>query len=537
MPLAGSREIGHISSMAKRPAKSPAPEADDPAPPIAAGPNVPELSVSELANALKRTVEDRFGHVRVRGEITNYRGPHSSGHVYFSLKDQNARLDAVIWKMTFLRLRVKPQEGLEVVATGKISTFPGKSSYQIVIETLEPAGAGALMALLDERRKRLAAEGLFDAERKKPLPFLPLVVGVVTSPTGAVIRDILHRLLDRFPRRVLVWPVRVQGETCAAEVAAAIEGFNALPPGGPIPRPDVLIVARGGGSLEDLFGFNEEIVVRAAAASAIPLVSAIGHETDTTLIDFVADLRAPTPTGAAEKCVPVRAELVEQTANLARRLAGAERRLLDANRRQLASLQRVLPAGAQLLLAPAQRADRAGERLRSTLRRALDGKRLGLSRVSHVLARHSPQAELARASERLKGLQARLRQGLVARRALARREAEDAQRRLDHAEQRLRSAFIRIIDERQARLDRLDQLRRTLGYEQVLARGFALVRDETGALLRQAADVATGQRLDIQFADGRIAAQAESGGAAPQTAAARPKRAKGKGGGDQGSLF
>ncbi|WP_018265912.1 exodeoxyribonuclease VII large subunit [Methylosinus sp. LW4] len=530
--------------MAKRPAKSPAPEGDDPAPPIAAGPNVPELSVSELANALKRTVEDRFGHVRVRGEITNYRGPHSSGHVYFSLKDQNARLDAVIWKMTFLRLRVKPQEGLEVVATGKISTFPGKSSYQIVIETLEPAGAGALMALLDERRKRLAAEGLFDAERKKPLPFLPLVVGVVTSPTGAVIRDILHRLLDRFPRRVLVWPVRVQGETCAAEVAAAIDGFNALPVGGPIPRPDVLIVARGGGSLEDLFGFNEEIVVRAAAASAIPLVSAIGHETDTTLIDFAADLRAPTPTGAAEKCVPVRAELIEQTANLARRLGGAERRLLDANRRHLASLQRVLPAGAQLLLAPAQRADRAGERLRGNLRRALDGRRLALSRVSHVLARHSPQAELARASERLKGLHARLRQGLAARLALSRREAEGAQRRLDHAEQRLRSAFIRILDERQARLDRLDQLRLSLGYKQVLARGFALVRDEADNLLRRAGDVTLGARVKIQFADGEIAARAESGspsesgGASPAPAPiARPKRGKDKGGGDQGSLF
>jgi len=524
--------------MAKRPAKSPAPEADDPPAPIAAGPNVPELSVSELANALKRTVEDRFGHVRVRGEITNYRGPHSSGHVYFSLKDQNARLDAVIWKMTFLRLRVKPQEGLEVVATGKISTFPGKSSYQIVIETLEPAGAGALMALLDERRKRLAAEGLFDVERKKPLPFLPAVVGVVTSPTGAVIRDILHRLLDRFPRRVLVWPVRVQGETCAAEVAAAIEGFNALPPGGSIPRPDVLIVARGGGSLEDLLGFNEEIVVRAAAASAIPLVSAIGHETDTTLIDFAADLRAPTPTGAAEKCVPVRAELVEQTATLARRLASAERRLLDANRRHLLSLQRVLPAGTQLLLNPAQRSDRAGERLRSALHRAIDGKRLALSRVSHVLARHSPQAELARASERLKGLHARLRQGLAARRSLAIREAESAHRRLDHAEQRLRSAFQRVIDEKRAQAGRLDQLRKTLGYEQVLARGFALVRDEGEALLRRSAEVAPGARLTIQFVDGKIGARAETGDAPPPpTPAPKGKRPKGGSDGGQGSLF
>ncbi|MBY6241229.1 exodeoxyribonuclease VII large subunit [Methylosinus sp. Sm6] len=528
--------------MAKRPTK-PADETatDDPSLPIGGAPapasNVPELSVSELANALKRTVEDRFGHVRVRGEITNYRGPHSSGHVYFCLKDQNARLDAVIWKTTFLRLRVKPQEGLEVVATGKITTFPGKSSYQIVIDTLEPAGAGALMALLDERRKRLAAEGLFDAERKKPLPFLPAVVGVVTSPTGAVIRDILHRLLDRFPRRVILWPVRVQGESCAAEVAAAIEGFNALPPDGPIPRPDVLIVARGGGSLEDLFGFNEEIVVRAAAASAIPLVSAIGHETDTTLIDFVADLRAPTPTGAAEKCVPVRAELIEQTAVLARRLSGAERRLLDSNRRHLVSLQRVLPAGPQLLMHPFQRSDRAGERLRAALRRALDARRLRLSHLSHVLARHSPQAELARASERLKGLHARLRQGLFARLALARREADGARRRLDHAEQRLRSAYFRIIAVGQARLDRLDQLRRTLGYESVLTRGFALVRDERGTVLRHTRDVAPGMAMTIQFADGSVPARAEGDAPPEPPSSPRHKRGKDKTGGGQGTLF
>jgi exodeoxyribonuclease VII large subunit len=530
--------------MAKRPTKSADETAsDDPPPPIGApapASNVPELSVSELANALKRTVEDRFGHVRVRGEITNYRGPHSSGHVYFCLKDQNARLDAVIWKMTFLRLRVKPQEGLEVVATGKITTFPGKSSYQIVIDTLEPAGAGALMALLDERRKRLAAEGLFDAARKKPLPFLPKVVGVVTSPTGAVIRDILHRLLDRFPRRVILWPVRVQGETCAAEVAAAIDGFNALPPDGPIPRPDVLIVARGGGSLEDLFGFNEEIVVRAAAASAIPLISAIGHETDTTLIDFVSDLRAPTPTGAAEKCVPVRAELTEQTATLARRLAGAERRLLDQNRRHLVSLQRALPSGPELLIQPVQRSDRAGERLRAALRRALDARRLRLSHLSHILARHSPQAELARASERLKGLHARLRQGLSARMALERREAEGARRRIDHAEQRLRSAFFRLLADRQAKLDRLDQLRRTLGYQSVLARGFALVRDEHGALLRQAREVTPGAGLEIEFSDGCLRARAEGGGPAEPPAVAAPvrgKRGREKDGGGQGSLF
>ncbi len=516
--------------MAKRPSLDPI---DSPAPPS----NVPELSVSELANALKRTVEDRFGHVRVRGEITNYRGPHSSGHVYFCLKDQNARLDAVIWKTTFARLRVRPQEGLEVVATGKITTFPGKSSYQIVIETLEPAGVGALMALLDERRKQLAAEGLFDAGRKQPLPFLPRVVGVVTSPTGAVIRDILHRLSDRFPRRVLVWPVRVQGETCAAEVAAAIYGFNALAPGGPVPRPDVLIVARGGGSLEDLWGFNEEVVVRAAAASAIPLISAIGHETDTTLIDFVADLRAPTPTGAAEKCVPVRAELVEQTANLARRLGGAERRLLETHKRHLSSLQRVLPSGLQLLVHPAQRSDRAGERLRASLRKGADARRLRLSHLAHVLARHSPQAELARAGERLKGLYARLTQGLVARRTLARREASGAKQRLDHAGQRLRGAFLNLLARRRTRLTQLEEMRLSLGHERVLARGFALVRDEQGALLRCAREVAPDMRLDIQFSDGRVGARAEDGPSPPAPASARQKRAKDKDGGGQGSLF
>jgi exodeoxyribonuclease VII large subunit len=251
--------------------------------------NAPEWSVSDLAGALKRTLEDAFGHVRLRGEISGFRGPHSSGHVYFCLKDDSARIDAVIWKGTYGRLRFKPQEGIEVVATGRITTFPGKSAYQIVVEALEPAGIGALMQILEERRRKLAAEGLFAEARKRPLPFLPRVIGVVTSPTGAVIRDILHRLEDRFPRRVLVWPVRVQGETSAEEVAAAINGFNALAPDGAMPRPDVIIVARGGGSIEDLWGFNEEIVVRAAAESRIPLVSAVGHETDWTLIEHAAD--------------------------------------------------------------------------------------------------------------------------------------------------------------------------------------------------------------------------------------------------------
>src|SRR6202047_883666 len=278
-----------------------------------------EWTVSELSAALRKTVEDAFGYVRVRGEISGYRGAHSSGHCYFALKDDSAKIEAVVWKTAYARMRIKPEEGLEVIVTGRLTTFPGQSKYQIVVETLAPAGLGALMALLEERKKTLPAEGLLDSARKQLLPFLPDVIGVVTSPTGAVIRDILHRLADRFPRHVLVWPVRVQGDGSAEEIAAAIRGFNELPQAGAIPRPDLLIVARGGGSIEDLWSFNEEIVVRAAADSLIPLISAVGHETDVTLIDFASDRRAPTPTAAAEMAVPVRAELFVEVAGLARR--------------------------------------------------------------------------------------------------------------------------------------------------------------------------------------------------------------------------
>src|SRR5215475_6790857 len=274
--------------------------------------NIPEWTVSELSAALRKTVEDAFGYVRVRGEISGYKGPHSSGHCYFTLKDEGARIDAVIWRSAFARMRLKPEEGLEVFVTGRLTTYPGKSAYQIVIETLEPAGLGALMALIEERKRKLAAEGLFDAARKQLLPFLPELIGVITSPTGAVIRDILHRLADRFPRHVMVWPVKVQGDGSAEQVAAAIRGFNALPEAGRVRRPDLLIVARGGGSLEDLWSFNEEIVVRAAAESMIPLISAVGHETDVTLIDFASDKRCPTPTAAAECAVPVRVDLLAQ---------------------------------------------------------------------------------------------------------------------------------------------------------------------------------------------------------------------------------
>src|SRR6201996_753560 len=317
--------------------------------------NAPEITVSELANALKRAIEDRFGYVRVRGEISGYRGRHSSGHAYFCLKDANARLDAVIWRTTLQRIRVKPEEGLEVVATGRLTTFPGKSTYQIVIDSLELAGIGALMALLEARRRKLAAEGLFDAARKRKAPFLPKTIGVVTSPTGAVIRDILHRLADRFPVRVIVWPVRVQGEASAAEIVAAIDGFNALPIDGRAPRPDVLIVARGGGSLEDLMSFNDEAVVRAAVRSAIPLIAAVGHETDWTLIDHAADLRAPTPTAAAEFAVPVRADLLAQLGALGARHADASQRGLATRRTELRSAGRALPSGEALLQPRRQR--------------------------------------------------------------------------------------------------------------------------------------------------------------------------------------
>src|SRR5499433_663422 len=326
--------------------------------------NIVEWTVSELSAALKKTVEDAYGYVRVRGEVSGFKGPSPSGHVYFRLKDDKAVIEAVIWKTAFARMRrMPPQEGLEVVVTGRITTFAGSSKYQIVIETLEPAGLGALMALVEERKKKLAAEGLFDPARKQPLPFLPNVIGVVTSPTGAVIRDILHRLADRFPRRVLVWPVKVQGDGSAAQVAAAIRGFNALPAQGRIPRPDLIIVARGGGSLEDLWSFNEEVVVRAAADSMIPLISAVGHETDVTLIDFAADKRAPTPTAAAEMAVPVRAELLLEVDSLARRSLACWQRCQEARRSELRAAMRALPDAEELLQGPRQRLDAASDRL------------------------------------------------------------------------------------------------------------------------------------------------------------------------------
>ncbi|MDR3471325.1 MAG: exodeoxyribonuclease VII large subunit [Devosia sp.] len=442
--------------------------------------NAAEFTVSEIALAVKRTVEDNFGYVRVRGEISGYRGPHSSGHAYFSLKDQDASIDAVIWKTSFSRLRFKPEEGMEVIVTGRLTTFPRSSKYQIVIEQLEPAGAGALMALLEERRKKLLAEGLFDPKRKKQLPYLPRVIGVVTSPTGAVIRDILHRLDDRFPSHVVVWPVRVQGETSAAEVAAALNGFNALPPDGPIPRPDLLIVARGGGSIEDLWGYNEEIVVRAVAASHIPVISAVGHETDTTLCDFAADMRAPTPTAAAEAAVPVRAELIGYVDDQGLRQRQAVRRHIVGLRDRTRAATAALPRPLDLLATARQRVDLAATRLGAALQ----------------AFRHRKALALAGVAPRLSGRALRLSFD---------REA----RQFDAVQRRLAPAMVRLAGDRVQRLDALGKLLNSLGYRGVLARGYAVVTDQDGTLIRSSSVVAGGQPIGIEFADGSVAAHVD----------------------------
>ncbi|MDT3685822.1 MAG: exodeoxyribonuclease VII large subunit [Pseudorhodoplanes sp.] len=468
--------------------------------------NVVEWTVSEVSAALKRTVEDNFSHVRVRGEISGYRGPHSSGHVYFALKDEGARIDAVIWKGVFTRLRIKPEEGLEVIVTGRITTYPGRSNYQIVIETLEPSGLGALMALLEERKKKLAAEGLFDEARKQLLPYLPRVIGVVTSPTGAVIRDILHRLEDRCSCHVLVWPVRVQGETSAQEVANAIRGFNALPEDGAVPRPDVIIVARGGGSLEDLWSFNEEIVVRAAAESMIPLISAVGHETDITLIDFASDKRAPTPTAAAEMAVPVRSELLSRIATQVRRLGACWARGQEARRAELRAAARALPTLDTLLAVPRQRLDTASDRLPRALRA---NAQIHHTQLSRIAARLSPQLLRARIA-RCKDVVA----------AFGQRGGRAAQVYLARRRDRLASC---------------GQLLTAYSYREVLKRGFALVRGADGLPLHAAAAIGPGMRLDIEFADGHVTATAEGASAtAPSAAPATPPKPRGKTGSGQG---
>lgn len=526
--------------------------------------NAPEFTVTELSSALRRTVEDAYGHVRVRGEITGFRGAHASGHCYFALKDDGAKIEAVIWKGVHYRMRFKPQEGLEVIATGKLTTYPGSSKYQIVIEALEPAGVGALMALMEERKKKLAAEGLFDEARKQLLPWLPEVIGVVTSPTGAVIRDILHRLEDRFPRRVLIWPVRVQGEGSAEQVAAAIRGFNALPEGGRIPRPDLLIVARGGGSLEDLWSFNEEIVVRAAADSMIPLISAVGHETDVTLIDFAADKRAPTPTAAAEMAVPVRSELMVEVASLARRATLCWQRGQEMRRNELRAAARALPNLSELFAIPRQRLDGAAFALPRSLKANTHAHFRHFAGVSARLTMRVLRGQLAQArqrltvsgerialstrsllrnrSDRFNGLAIRLKASRLSN-AQAQRQAiaRDRERTLRLAE-RARRALATSTQRLSARVAHSGQLLSALSYRSVLARGFALVRNDAGHPLHASADVGPGARMSIEFADGRVGVTADGSDvmatpkpATPEQRPAAPKRAAKPV--DQGNLF
>ncbi len=428
--------------------------------------NVPEFSVSELAFSLKRTLEDNFGRVRVRGELSRV-SIAASGHMYSSLKDDQAVIDSVCWKGTMAKLSVRPEEGLEVICTGRISTYPQRSNYQLIIESMELAGEGALLKMLEERRKRLAAEGLFDEARKKPLPFLPEVIGVITSPTGAVIRDILHRLADRFPRHVLVWPVMVQGEQAAAQIAEAIDGFQNSDLRG-LPRPDVLIVARGGGSLEDLMAFNDEAVVRAAANSVIPLISAVGHETDTTLIDYAADMRAPTPTGAAEMAVPVRAQLLAQVMENEQRLLNAASRLTSELRHRLEGLSRGLRDPARLLETKAQRLDHLSARIDHAFKQALSDKK-----------------------HRLIGTASSLRHP----RELLRLEAGNLKR----WSEQLTALAPKLTREADTRLQIAGKMLEAYSYENVLQRGFVVVRDENGAVVTNAARLNEGDVLELSF--------------------------------------
>jgi exodeoxyribonuclease VII large subunit len=422
---------------------------------VAPGDNSPALTVSELSGALKRTIENAFGQVRVRGEISGFKR-HGSGHCYFTLKDENACIDAVIWRTSAATLAFRPEDGAEVIATGKLTTYPGRSKYQIVIDRMELAGEGALLALLEKRRKALASEGLFEASRKRKLPFLPRVIGVVSSPTGAVIRDILHRLEDRCPTRVILWPVAVQGEGAAAKIAAAIRAFPSIEP-----RPDLLIVARGGGSIEDLWPFNEEEVVRAAAESPIPLISAVGHETDTTLIDFASDLRAPTPTAAAELAVPVRAELLAQLGELQHRAQQCLSRRVERSRERLDLTVCRWPAPQAIFAPVIQRLDEVGERLPRSLAARAGNARADLNLIAGRLRRELIDQRLARLTERL---------------SAAWKMAE-----LAHPERPLSKGYVRVTN-----------------------------RD--GKTLTTAADARAARRLTLRFGDGAVDASIEGSG-------------------------
>ncbi len=490
--------------------------------------NAEPYSVSELAFALKRTVEAAYGFVRLRAELSKVTR-HASGHIYLTLKDDKASIDGVIWKGR--RLDCQPEQGLEVIVTGKITTYPQSSKYQIVIESMEPAGVGALLAQLERLKAKLAAEGLFDAARKRPLPGMPSVIGVITSPTGAVIRDILHRIRDRWPCQVLVWPVVVQGEAAAAQVRAAIAGFNALTPGGAIPRPDIVIVARGGGSVEDLWPFNDEALARAAAASAIPLISAVGHETDTTLIDFASDRRAPTPTAAAEMATPVLAELKASIADSQRRLARLSGRLIEDRRSRLTAAARGLPRPDDVLALARQRFDIVAGRVSAALARNTQVHAQALTRTT---ARFTPA--LLERPRRLKGE----RLGELTRRlaSAARRGPERMalNARLPALGERLRGALGRRLIAAHDRVGQLDKLRLSFDPNRPLALGFALVRRADGSIARQGAALAAGEAVTLKFADTERGAVIDGGqAAAPPPARAKPSpKAPSR---NQGDLF
>jgi exodeoxyribonuclease VII large subunit len=501
----------------------------------AARDNNPPLSISELSFALKRTLEDRFGHVRLRGEISKA-NRHASGHIYLTLKDDKSAIDGVVWKGSVRGLGVQPEAGLEVIVTGKITSYPARSSYQIVIESMEPAGAGALLAQLERLKLRLREEGLFEPARKRPLPAFPATIGVITSPTGAVIRDVLHRIAERWPCRVIVWPVVVQGDAACGQVANAIRGFDAMTSGGAIPRPDLLIVARGGGSVEDLWCFNEETLARTVAAANIPIISAVGHETDTTLIDFVSDRRAPTPTGAAEIATPVLADLRYAVADMDRRLLQAGGRLIEDRRTRLRAAARGLPARPEDLLALAQqRLDHASSRLTSGLQRNVDLHGRDLAVAAGKLTSSLLHTRLDRSQDRLDAAAGRL--GVALRANVARHQ----HRLLQTASRLSPEPLHRRLDQRQTRLDaltaRLDgwaprHLERAEDRLTALARalttldparpkpGFARVEDADGGWIASAAGLTAGQSIKLIFGDGAKGAIVE--GAEARPAAPRP---------------
>ena len=504
------------------------------------GDNAPEFSVSEIASTVRRLVEGELSYVRVRGEVGRVTLARS-GHLYFDLKDDKSVLSCMTWKGQVSGLGTMPEEGMEIIAEGKMTASGFSSKFALNAVRVAVAGEGALMAMLERRKKKLAAEGLFDDARKKPLPYLPEIIGVVTSPQGAVIRDILHRLRDRFPRKVLVWPVAVQGEACAPQVAHAIRGFNALTPGGALPRPDLLIVARGGGSIEDLWGFNEEIVARAAADSAIPLISAVGHETDTTLIHFVSDKRAPTPTAAAELAVPVRMELLAWTESQDARLTRAIQQVVSRRREKLRDLARVLPRPDTLLNDPRQRLDRAEDGLPRALRQlverrsALLSERAGAIRPSTLRARLA--AETTRVSDWSRRLGPALFRGISKRsdhldatrlRSAPIRETLKRQRRdLDAVGPRLEAAMTARLSSQNERIEALDRLRRSIGYEETLKRGYSVVR-AGDSIITDAKTAEKADALEIQFRDGRVVVSTGAKAKSPKDKPPKP---------EQGSLF